>query len=130
MHSLLKPIYGLHESCDEWNQNLDEHVQINLKMTSSIIHTSLYCKFEDDRVVQINGNYTDNLLRQGTGEWQTHSDAILEQLKAAENQQAPFTFAEMHITEFDNMYHINQDLYTSKIEKIPSNAEFSTFASM
>ena len=36
----------------------------------------------------------------------------------------------MHITESDNMYHIDQDLYMNKIEQIPSNAEFSKFASM
>ena len=36
----------------------------------------------------------------------------------------------MHITESDNMYHVNQDLYMNSIERIPSNIEFSKFASM
>ena len=36
----------------------------------------------------------------------------------------------MHITESDNMCHIDQDFYMSKIEKNLSNAAFSKFASM
>ena len=61
---------------------------------------------------------------------QTHSDATLERLETTGNQQAPFIFAVMHITESDNMYHIDIDFYMSKSEQIPSNAEFSTYASM
>ena len=34
----------------------------------------------------------------------------------------------MHITESDNMYHIDQNFYMSKIEHVPSEAEFSKFA--
>ena len=33
----------------------------------------------------------------------------------------------MDITEFGNMYHIDQDFYMSMIEQIPSNAKFSKF---
>ena len=36
----------------------------------------------------------------------------------------------MRITEFDTIYHINKDFYMSKIDQIPSNAEFGKFASM
>ena len=36
----------------------------------------------------------------------------------------------MHITESDNIKHIDQDLYMSKINQIPSKAELSKFASM
>ena len=75
---LLKPIYGLVDSGDEWNQTLDDHLQIDLKMTSTIIDPSLYCQFEDDKLVGINGSYVDDLPRAGKDEWQTHSDATLE----------------------------------------------------
>ena len=46
---------------------------------------------------------------------ENYSDATLERVETTRNQQAPFTFAGMHITEFDNMYHIDQDLYMSRI---------------
>ena len=36
----------------------------------------------------------------------------------------------MDITESDNMYHIDQNLYMSKSEQIPSNTEFNTFSPM
>ena len=36
----------------------------------------------------------------------------------------------MHITESENTYYINQDLYLSPIEQIPSDAEYSEFVSM
>ena len=35
----------------------------------------------------------------------------------------------MHITEYDNMYSIDQDFYMSKIEQIPSKAELCKFVS-
>ena len=44
---LLKPVYSLANSGDEWHRTLDDHVQINLKMTPTIIGPSLYCQFED-----------------------------------------------------------------------------------
>ena len=99
-------------------------------MTHTIIDPSLYYQLEDDKLVRINGVYVSDLLRAETDERQTHSDATLERFETAENQQTPFTFAGMHITEYDNMYHIDQDFYISKIEQISSNAELSKIASM
>ena len=99
-------------------------------MTSVIVDPSLYCYFEDDQLILINWSYVDDLLRAGTDEWQTHSDATHERFETIGKQQVPFTFAGMHITESDNMYHRDQDLYMNKIEQIPYNAEFSKFASM
>ena len=127
---LLKSIYDLADPGDEWHRTLDDHVQIDLKMTPIIIDPSLYCQFEDDQIVGINGSYVDDLLQAGTNEQQTHADATFERFETTGNQQAPFTFAGMHITESDNIYHIDLDFYMSKIEQIPSDAEFSTFASM
>ena len=63
-------------------------------------------------------------------EWQTHSDATLERFETTGNQQTPLKFAGMHITEYDNIDHRDQDLCMSMIEQITSNAEFSRFASM
>ena len=99
-------------------------------MTPTIIDPSLYSQFEDDQLVGINGSYVDKIFRAGTDEWNTNSDDTLERFETTGNQQAPFKFAGMHITESDNMYHINQDFYESKIEQVPSDAEFSKFVSM
>ena len=54
----------------------------------------------------INRSYTDGLFRAGTDEWESHSDAKPERFETTGNQQEPLTFAGMHITESDNMYHI------------------------
>ena len=48
---LLKPVFDLAESGDEWHITLDYHVQIDLKMTPTIIHPSLFCQFEDAQLV-------------------------------------------------------------------------------
>ena len=47
----------------------------------------------------------------------------LKDLRQLINQQTPFTFAGMHMTESDNRYHIDQDFNMSKIEQIPSKAD-------
>ena len=75
---LLKPIYSLADSGDEWHRALDNHVQIDLKIVLTIIYPSLYCQFEDNQLVGINGSCVDDLLRAERDEWQTHSDAALE----------------------------------------------------
>ena len=99
-------------------------------MTTTIIDPSLHCQFEDEKHVGINESYVDDALRAGTNEWKTRSDFTLERFETTGNQQASFIFAGMHITESDKMYHIDQGFYMSKIEQIPSDAEFSDFASI
>ena len=66
---LLKPTHGLADSADEWNRALDNHVQIDWKMIPTIVDSSLYCQYEDDQLVGINGSYVDGLFRAGTVEW-------------------------------------------------------------
>ena len=73
-------------------------MQNYLKMICAIFYESLYCQFEYGQLVGINGSYVDNFLRAGTSGWKTHSNATLEKLETFGNKQAPFTFAEMHIT--------------------------------
>ena len=127
---LLNPVYGLADSGDERRRTLDDHIQIDLRIVPTIIDPPLHCQLKDNQLLGINGNYVDDLLRTGMNEWQTHSDVTVEQFGTTENQQKPFTFAGMHITESENMYHIDRDFCMSKIEQIPSNAEFCKFASM
>ena len=75
----------------------------DLKMTPTLIDPPLYCQFEDDQLVGINGSYTDDLPLTETNGWKTHSDATFERFKIAGNQQAPFTLAGVHIAESDSM---------------------------
>ena len=58
----LKTICSLADSGDEWYRALDDHMQIDLKMTPIVIDPSLYCQFEDYRLVGIHGNYVYDLL--------------------------------------------------------------------
>ena len=51
---LLGPIYSLADSGDEWHLTQNDRVQIDLKMTPTIIDQSLSCQFEDDQLVAIN----------------------------------------------------------------------------
>ena len=42
-------------------------------------------------------------------------------------KEARFKFAGMHITEFDNIYNVDQDFYMNEMEKIISIPTFSNF---
>ena len=99
-------------------------------MIFTIIDPFLYSQLEEDQLVGINESYVDDLLLAGTDNWKILSNDTFKWFEATENQQTRFTFAKMHIIESENLYHIDQDFYVSKIEQIPSDAEFSQFASM
>ena len=98
-------------------------------MTSATIDPSLYCLFEDDKLVGIDGSYVDDLLRAGTNEWKTHWDATVERIQITEIKQEQLTFIGMRITESENMYQIDQNVFMSKMEQIPSDVRFSKFVS-
>ena len=53
----------------------------------------------------------------------------LNESKKTENQEAPFSFPGVRISQSKNKYQIDQDLYMSQIARISCNAEFSKFAS-
>ena len=50
-------------------------------MTPTIVDPSLYCHFEEEKLVGINGNYFDDPLGAGAHDWKTHSDVTLEQFE-------------------------------------------------
>ena len=78
-------------------------------MIPIIIDASLYCQFEDDRLVIINGSYIEDLFRAGAHERKTHSDATPERLETTANQQEPLNFSRMYVSEPDSMYNFDQD---------------------
>ena len=127
---LPKLIYGLADSIDEWHRNLDDHVQIDLKMIPTLIDLSLHYQFENEQLVGIHRSYANDLLRARTDDRTTQPDATLEWLKTTENKHAPLTLAEMHTNEPDILYRIFHDFYMGNIEQILSNTEFVKFASM
>ena len=94
-------------------------IKIGLKITPTIIDSSLYYQLEDDQLVGVNGSYFDDLLRAGTDNWKTHSNDTFEQFGTAGKQQPPFAFTGMLITDFGNMFHIDLDFDLSEIEQIP-----------
>ena len=85
-------------------------------MKRTIIHHSLYCQFEGQDLIGINGSYVDDLLRAGTKQLQNMANATLEGFETTGNEQPPFTFAVMYITNHEDAFHIDQGFYMSKIE--------------
>ena len=54
----------------------------------------------------------------------------LERFKPTYNEEPLLAYAGTHITDNEDIFHIDQDLYMSKIVKISGDAEFGMFASM
>ena len=87
-------------------------------MIPLLIDPFLYWKFEDDQFFRTIACYVDDLLRAGPDKWKTNSDASLDRIETDGNQQAPFPFAGMHVTESESMYRIYLDIYMDKFEQI------------
>ena len=81
-----------------------------------MIDLSLYCKFEVDQLVTLIGIYVYDLLFAGLYNRKIHSDATLEWSDTAEINQPAFKFSWMPIIYFENLYHIDPELYERKTE--------------
>ena len=106
---------------------LDSHIQIGMEMISTIIDPSLYCRFENNQIIGINISYADDVLRTGANKWMSQADSTLERFETTGDDQPPFIFAGLNITEKQDMLNIDQDFYLNKIEQTSHEAEFSNF---
>ena len=59
---LLKPLHCLADSGSQWNQTLDDHIQIDQDMAPIVIDLSLYLKVGSDKILGIDGSNVDDLL--------------------------------------------------------------------
>ena len=78
---LLKPIYELADSGDQLHETLDDHIQIDLEMTPTIIDPFLYTKFENDQIRGVNSRYVDDIHQAGNDEWMKQVYAALERFE-------------------------------------------------
>ena len=80
------------------------------------IFDPLFCyKFENERLIDINGGYAYDLLTGAVEREKREANEILEGSETTGNEQPALTFTRMYIIEVD-IFHIDQDLYMTKIK--------------
>ena len=83
---------------------MDDHEQIDLKMTPTVSHPTSCFKFDDD------------ILRARTNECNTHSDASIGSLYTILNLELSFKFSRINISVSENTYRIDLYFYTNMVE--------------
>ena len=91
----------------------------------------MYLHFEDDKLVNINGTYVDDLLRCGTPEFEELSKLTYEKFKTTGTEDLTLTFAGLNIRlRPDDTFSIYQLCYHQKLETLQASASLSEFHSM
>ena len=88
---LLKPYKWLRRLKRSMASNL-RLPQTNRPKDDTQSDPSLYCKFENDQIIGINGSCVDDIPRTGINERRSQADATPERFATTGNGQPPFTF--------------------------------------
>lgn len=93
--SLLKPLYGLSDSGDYWNNALAKHLTQDVKMIPSTGGLSLYSRRGVDGIIRVVASYIDDTIYCGTKEFEEESKVTAETFKSSERICNNVTFARM-----------------------------------
>lgn len=66
---LIRPLHGLCESGDPWQETLEHHLQNELGMTPQRSDAGMFALREGGRLIEMNSTYVVDLLRMGTSDF-------------------------------------------------------------
>ena len=128
---IIKPLYGLSDSGDYWDETLRIHHLENLKMKQSTGDLSLFFKRLGNKLVGISGSYVDDLL--GTGTKSLNDSSTIETNQTFETKDQTkneIKFTGLSINGKNKTKSISQSEYIRNIELLPKTTTFDLFRSM
>ena len=126
---LLKPLYGLADSGDYWDNTFDHHLLKDLNLKAAKHDLSLYFKNTKGKLDGVIGTYVDDSLIVGTPAFEKESQLTLKKFISRPREYAPLAFAGVDIIPKTDGFEISQDKHIEKITILPTDCSFSDFRS-
>jgi hypothetical protein len=126
---LLKPLYGLSDSGDYWNETMTRHLKEDIKMSTISGDMSLFYKHANHKLQGLIGTYVDDSLLAGTDYFQNLTLKSMTKFESSERELDHTKFAGVSITTVPDGIEAHQTDYVQNLCILPTDASFSDFRS-
>jgi Reverse transcriptase (RNA-dependent DNA polymerase) len=128
LNELLKlflPLYGLTEGGDYWRETLTKHHTDDLKMKQTKGDFSLFFKHVANRLVGLSGSFVDDLVRAGTLNFKTQSNATTQsRFDIKPPTENDFTFIGIEIHSRKGNKRMSQASYVDRLTFVQQRCKF------
>jgi hypothetical protein len=127
---VVKPLYGLSDSGDYWNETLTDHHLQDLSMEKATGDFSLFFCRAMGKLVGLSGTYVDDILRAGDTPFRSESDKhTASSFDAKPPEILPLKFTGLEISRNPAGHSIGQPGYIARLRKLAFNATYDEFRS-
>ena len=100
---LLKPLYGLSDSGDNWHATLQKHLVNDPGLSPNKVDSSLSFRHDDNgNLIGVHTSYVDDLLRAGTPKFRDDCALTCATFETSPDEKLPLTFAGIQIKQAPN----------------------------
>ena len=126
---LLRPLYGLADSGNYWNETFANHIKNDLKMKPTALDISFFFKKANGKLKGLAGTYVDDTLFAGDTEFLDHTEETSRRFESKDRELDSTRFSGVYIENKGNGFAIHQSNYVDRLEELGSNATFEQFRS-
>jgi hypothetical protein len=127
---LLKPLYGLCDSGDNWSKTLSDHLQNDFNMKSTTGDPAMFYKAVNDKIAGVTSAYVDDLLMAGTKEFEKETELTSQKFVSRKREYDQVRFAGTEIDKTGDGFIVHQREYCSKIPLLKPTSDFQEFSSI
>lgn len=98
----LRPLYGLCDACQLWNESLHQHFSGDQRMVSTKTDPSLFFSFRDNKLSGAHGSNVNDLLRTRDRDVKVLCSKAHNRFETNGNELLPVTFAGFNIRKEQN----------------------------
>ena len=126
---LLRPLYGLADSGDYWNETFAQHIKQDLKMKATAQDMSFFFRKVGNKLKGLIGTYVDDTLFSGDPDFLQHTNKTLRKFDSKERKFDTTRFAGVYIESKGDGYIVHQESYAEKLQLLDIRSSFEEFRS-
>ena len=126
---LLKPLYGLPDAGDYWDDTYTDFMKTDQQMVTTTLDLSFFYKLEDGKLQGMSGIVVDDGLHAGNAQFREANKRIEQTFKSTPPEEGTFRFAGVSISTVEDKVLIEQTKYAERSKILPLDATYSDFRS-